>query len=167
MSLTLPARYWEKVYIPEDNPDGCWTWQAAKMKNGYGIFTNPKGSSLAHVQSFLDFGGRLDERNRLVLHKCNIRNCVNPRHLYAGDHKQNARDALAIGSMWTPMAEANKAKTHCPAGHPLSGDNLCQKSARAGIRRCRTCRNKYALSAYYRRGKEVRRARMKAARNGD
>ena len=32
---------------------------------------------------------------------------------------------------------ANRAKTHCPKGHPLSGDNLLSWSD--GRRRCRAC----------------------------
>ena len=36
-----------------------------------------------------------------------------------------------------PGADAKRARTHCPAGHPLAGDNLSIKPN--GTRRCKAC----------------------------
>jgi len=39
-----------------------------------------------------------------------------------------------------PTGEANAAKTHCPNGHPYSGDNLRIAQCSTGERRvCRQC----------------------------
>jgi hypothetical protein len=35
----------------------------------------------------------------------------------------------------------NRRKTHCPKGHPLSGDNLLTSKLKIGKRECRTCHN--------------------------
>ena len=37
----------------------------------------------------------------------------------------------------------NKAKTHCPKGHLLEGDNLVKSALKQGKRSCRICRNAY------------------------
>lgn len=39
----------------------------------------------------------------------------------------------------------NAAKTHCPRGHELSGDNLMQRYLKAGSRRCKTCDDRWSL----------------------
>lgn len=40
----------------------------------------------------------------------------------------------------------NTRKTHCPYGHPYSGDNLILKNKRSGIERsCKTCRINYTM----------------------
>ncbi|WP_236036413.1 hypothetical protein [Rhizorhabdus histidinilytica] len=40
------------------------------------------------------------------------------------------------------------AKTHCPAGHPYSGDNLFHD--KNGGRLCRTCSRKHKAESYWR-----------------
>lgn len=35
----------------------------------------------------------------LVLHKCHIRSCVNPKHLYQGTYKDNAQDTKHAGRL--------------------------------------------------------------------
>ena len=55
--------------------------------------------------------------------------------------------------MMRPSAAAvrarNLAKTHCPYGHPYSGENLY--TAPNGYRQCRTCRRRNQKN-FYRRG---------------
>jgi hypothetical protein len=48
-----------------------------------------------------------------------------------------------------PVIEANKVKTHCPRGHPLSGKNL--KLGRTGHRSCKVCSNASALRSKWRK----------------
>lgn len=42
-------------------------------------------------------------------------------------------------ALTTPPAVASSKRTHCPRGHPLSGDNLYVRSS-DGSRHCRACR---------------------------
>jgi predicted XRE-type DNA-binding protein len=74
---------------------GCWIWSAYCMKNGYGLFRNLKKHDLAHRVAYRLFNGLLD--NRDVMHKCDVRNCVNPEHLSLGTRLENMQDAKAKG----------------------------------------------------------------------
>jgi hypothetical protein len=46
---------------------------------------------------------------RAVLHHCDVRNCVNPSHLYIGGHAENARDRAdrRRGKEYRQRGEAN------------------------------------------------------------
>lgn len=66
----------------------------------------------------------------LVLdHLCRVRSCVNPAHLEPVTNAENIRRGRAGAYL--------RERTHCPAGHPYSGDNLLIR--RGGQRGCRTC----------------------------
>lgn len=77
-----------------------------------------------------------------VLHKCDVRSCVNPDHLFLGTPKDNALDMVQ-----KKRHRADKI-THCPEGHPYSGENLW--TSKAGGRLCLICcaaRSKKSLEA--------------------
>lgn len=75
--------------------------------------------------------------DRMVCHHCDVRDCVNPAHLYIGTAVDNARDKRERGRAVNILASQNAAKTHCPNGHPYAGGNLMVLGN--GNRRCRTC----------------------------
>jgi hypothetical protein len=51
-----------------------------------------------HVFAYSFFVGPVAD-GFCVLHKCDNPGCVNPQHLYLGDRKDNARDAVQRGRM--------------------------------------------------------------------
>src|SRR4051812_23018415 len=89
----LEARFWPKV-AKSPNPDGCWLWTAAIKTNGYGIIGaggRGTGSYYAHrVAWFLATGEWPGEA--CVLHRCDVKNCCRPDHLFLGTHQDNMRD---------------------------------------------------------------------------
>ena len=88
----LLKRFYSKFSKNQDS--GCWEWTACKTKNGYGKFALNKSWVLAHrwIYEFL-----LQDKihsDKLILHKCDNRKCVNPDHLYLGSHLNNAQDRV-------------------------------------------------------------------------
>lgn len=108
-------RFWKKV----NKTDTCWLWTAAK-RGGYGRFHDGIRCEDAHRFSYkLNVG--VIENSLYVLHKCDIRNCVNPEHLFLGTAYDNLHDAIQKGKKPAPIV--HKEKTHCPHGHPYSPEN--------------------------------------------
>lgn len=130
MNTTHWSRFWKKVKV---TPEGCWLWTAGKYSNGYGLFTvsgkPPRKNALAHRYAYEHLVGPVPEGMDLD-HTCRVRHCVNPAHLEPVTRSENLRRSPLMGRF-------QSQKTHCPQGHPLSGDNLYEH---AGKRQCRQCR---------------------------
>ena len=90
-SKSLFVQFAESVEV--DEPDKCWLWQGNTLKTGlgYGRINANRKSYLAHRLSYQFLVGEIPQ-DMLVLHHCDNPRCVNPHHLYAGDHKSNAID---------------------------------------------------------------------------
>lgn len=126
------ARFWAKVALP--NEQGCMLWMAYCDRRGYGTFSlNCRKVRASRVSYTLAYGPIPD--GLVVDHVrdrgCRSTSCVAPLYLEAVTDAENRRRGLS------PYA-INARKTHCPQGHPLSGENLYVDPR--GGRRCRTCR---------------------------
>jgi len=84
-------------YIPEPN-SGCWLWTGRIMRNGYGQAHgyNPRRVISAHRASYQYFIGPVS-RGVQVCHRCDVRSCINPDHLFLGSAKDNQTDMAAKG----------------------------------------------------------------------
>jgi HNH endonuclease len=121
-------RFWAKVVAAET---GCWLWTGAQSRNGYGMFTryDDEPGNCAHIWAFYAFFGEVPDGLELD-HLCRTRLCVNPLHLEPVTHYENLhRSPLTVPSR-------NKAKTHCPKGHPYNERNTAWWR---GSRKCRIC----------------------------
>ena len=83
-------------HYTESAPDECWPWQSSKSECGYGRFMLYGKSRIASRLAFEIAHGQIPE-GRHVLHKCDNSACVNPDHLFLGDHKINMADRNAKG----------------------------------------------------------------------
>lgn len=82
----------KQKYILSEN--GCWEWQAANNKQGYGSFGYEGRTQLAHRVSYKLFIGEIFE-DCMILHSCDNPKCVNPFHLRKGNRSDNMLEMYA------------------------------------------------------------------------
>lgn len=78
------------LLMVKKNDDGCWL--TSDYKHGGFSFKTDSGKYLTGARFVMHLlHGEFDKRI-LVCHKCDNSSCVNPEHLYLGDHQTNAND---------------------------------------------------------------------------
>lgn len=129
--------FWSMVQ--KDGPDECWLWTGRRVQvkqnrdgrkflvsNGYGIFTVhaiKKGPIHAHRISYALHNGYVP-RGRVVMHSCDNKQCVNPKHLSTGTQHQNMLDAHSKGIYGGPKGPISFV--YCLNGHLRRGEKCVE-----------------------------------------
>lgn len=79
------------------NENGCWEWQSTLQKTGYGKIQEwLHKSRLAH-RAMYSLSVSPIPNGMYVLHSCDNRKCINPEHLWLGNHSENQKDKVSKG----------------------------------------------------------------------
>lgn len=104
----LAKLFLDRINPPFDATDeDCWAWDGYTLNTGYGGIHRKSGKLLlAHRLSYRLWKGIIP-KDLYVLHKCDIKNCINPNHLYLGTYRDNALDRVARCKSFNPRLENN------------------------------------------------------------
>jgi len=75
---------------------GCWIWLGSLRKDGSGRMAVNGKPELAYRVAWRVYVGPIPEGMH-VCHRCDLRACINPDHLFLGTHFDNMRDMRAKG----------------------------------------------------------------------
>jgi hypothetical protein len=75
---------------------GCWLWTGDVGSDGYGRMVIDKRMRPAHRLSWERHRGRITN-GLWVLHRCDVKLCINPDHLFLGTAIDNNADCMAKG----------------------------------------------------------------------
>jgi hypothetical protein len=111
---TLEERFWEKV--AKRGPNECWLWTAYISTTGYGGIHGRRvnGESRmvsAHRLAWEITNGPIEDGLH-CLHRCDVRACCNPAHLFLGTNEDNVADRDLKGRVskthqWKTRGESN------------------------------------------------------------
>jgi hypothetical protein len=101
LTTKLQASLWDRFHakIEPVTESGCWIWTASIRRTGYGrlgLGRRRERDADAHRIAWQLYRGDIPA-GLWVLHRCDVRCCVNPEHLYLGTIKDNAKDRVLRG----------------------------------------------------------------------
>ena len=132
----------EKFLSAIRRDSSCWYSTLNHGRDGYPrIWIGGKSRRASHV-AYVVANGDFPP-NKLLMHSCDNRACINPAHLAVATDKENIIDRDSKGR------NANKAKTHCKNGHEFTEENTLIRKRKEGGRKCRNCHRIRALKNYH------------------
>jgi hypothetical protein len=127
MENQAETKFWTRVK-KGPGPESCWLWTACTVA-GYGRIRVNDVAVYAHRFSWDIHNGPIPA-GLWVCHKCDVRSCVNPAHLFLSTATGNAADRHAKGR------DGKVNDTHCARGHEFTPENTGKQP---GGRYCRAC----------------------------
>lgn len=122
--------------------DACWPWTASLGGSDYGQFANRGGSTrVAHRIAYELHTGERIPRGLQVLHRCDVRLCCNPVHLFLGTQLDNIRDMDAKGRRVSAPCRGEK---HGRA--KLTGDKVREIRSLRGVVKQRDLATRFGVS---------------------
>jgi hypothetical protein len=92
----VPIRDRIGFYTDKGDGSGCWTWTGRINACGYGQLGVSGKLRSAHRLAYESSVGSIPDGVQ-VCHKCDVRSCVRPDHLFLGTQADNIRDMVSKG----------------------------------------------------------------------
>ena len=83
-------------YSMVEPTSGCRLWWGGTVRKGYGRLGVANRHWLAHRAAWFVANGPIPE-GMLICHRCDVRACISPDHLFLGTHADNTADMMAKG----------------------------------------------------------------------
>lgn len=125
--------------IKKNQESDCWIWTGHIQNSGYGMITINKKNFLAHRLSYEAFIGKIPKGIN-VCHKCDVKLCCNPEHLFLGTQKENIADCIKKGRHLSP----GSGKVVCKNGHGFTEENTYLWK---GHRQCKLCKRTRSINS--------------------
>lgn len=130
--------FWQKV----DKRSECWIWTGGKSGSGYGNKWDGKKVRGTHCISYEIHHNTMIPKSLQVCHTCDVRDCVNPSHLFLGTANDNMKDKVAKGRQARLKGEAH-GNSKLTDGQVLS---IKQELQNDTIHSCVCIAKKYGVS---------------------
>lgn len=113
-SRTTPllVRFWSQI----EKTKTCWLWIGSTDGDGYGVIgANGKVVKVHRLSYEIHFGEIPNGVD--ILHECDVRNCVKPKHLFQGNNAINVADRVAKGRSATGIMVTRNRISPRGVGH--------------------------------------------------
>ena len=90
----------------QTNDDGCWKFFGCHTPAGYGAIQLNRKKESAHRAMWCAVHGDISA-GLYVCHKCDVKDCINPEHLFLGTALDNNRDRANKNRSYRPIGEKN------------------------------------------------------------
>lgn len=129
MGTSCASRFWSRVVVQDD---GCWLFGYPRQYQSYPVFTHGGAKSVAHRVSWEMTYGEIPD-GMFVCHVCDVRQCVNPQHLFLGSPGDNRRDCQAKGRFYPRLHRLTQREVQQCRSARLLGFTQFQLMRRFGV----------------------------------